>query len=51
VELVVADTGVGIPPGLLGHVFEPFVTTKQGRAAPASGWRSATTSSATTAAS
>ena len=28
VELVVKDTGVGIPPSILNHVFEPFFTTK-----------------------
>ena len=31
VFLTVADTGCGIPPELIGHVFEPFVTTKIGR--------------------
>ncbi len=28
VRMVVADTGSGIPPGLLHSIFEPFVTTK-----------------------
>lgn len=32
VELVVKDTGCGMPPEVLAHVFEPFFTTKeQGR--------------------
>ncbi len=29
VQLVVRDTGVGIPPDVLPHVFEPFFTTKE----------------------
>ncbi len=28
VAVSVEDTGVGIPPGQLGHIFEPFFTTK-----------------------
>ncbi len=28
VELTVSDTGPGMPPGVLEHVFEPFVTTR-----------------------
>ena len=28
VKIVVGDTGHGIPPGILEHVFEPFVSTK-----------------------
>lgn len=31
VHIVVADDGVGIPPGNLGRVFEPFFTTKLGK--------------------
>lgn len=30
-RLTVADTGCGIPPEVLGRVFEPFVTTKLGQ--------------------
>ncbi|MBI3467473.1 MAG: ATP-binding protein [Planctomycetes bacterium] len=29
-EIVVADTGVGIPPEKLRHIFDPFFTTKSG---------------------
>jgi PAS domain S-box-containing protein len=29
IRLVVADTGVGIPPGVLDRIFEPFFTTKE----------------------
>jgi PAS domain S-box-containing protein len=29
VELLVADTGVGIPPAVLPRIFEPFFTTKE----------------------
>ena len=29
-ETTVADTGEGIPPGELGHIFEPFFSTKSG---------------------
>ena len=29
VELKVADTGPGIPPGILDRIFEPFFTTKK----------------------
>jgi len=28
VRIVIADTGSGIPPEMLRHIFEPFVTTK-----------------------
>jgi two-component system NtrC family sensor kinase len=30
VRLVVSDTGVGIPPDALPHIFEPFFSTKEG---------------------
>jgi PAS domain S-box-containing protein len=29
VKIVVADTGCGIPEAVVGHIFEPFVTTKE----------------------
>lgn len=29
VEIVVEDTGPGVPPGQRGHLFEPFVSTKE----------------------
>ncbi len=32
VQISVADTGAGIPPGVLEHVFEPFFTTKSAEA-------------------
>jgi two-component system NtrC family sensor kinase len=28
IELVVADTGIGIPEEAIGHIFEPFFSTK-----------------------
>lgn len=31
IEIVVADTGQGIPADILPHVFEPFFTTKRGK--------------------
>jgi signal transduction histidine kinase len=29
VRIVVADSGHGIPDAVLGHIFEPFITTKE----------------------
>jgi C4-dicarboxylate-specific signal transduction histidine kinase len=29
VEVVVADRGPGLPPAIVGHLFEPFNTTKR----------------------
>mgnify|MGYP005842070657 CR=1 FL=1 len=29
VEIVVADTGLGVPPAIRGRIFEPYFTTKQ----------------------
>jgi signal transduction histidine kinase len=29
VKIVVADTGLGISPAVMEHLFEPFVTTKE----------------------
>lgn len=31
IEIRVGDTGCGMPPDVLAHVFEPFYTTKRGR--------------------
>jgi signal transduction histidine kinase len=31
IEIRVSDTGCGMPPEVLAHVFEPFYTTKRGR--------------------
>ncbi len=31
IEIRVIDTGCGMPPEVLAHVFEPFYTTKRGR--------------------
>lgn len=31
VELVIADSGPGVPPAMLDRIFEPFITTKRAR--------------------